>query len=241
MEHTTTDNRRTDAETKPPDGSVAQARADVYGLLAAVFDGDVETLQTALDDGTFVTLGAELPGDTAPDVLERPGFTAEKLRIGYDNLFVVPGQHYVPPFASAYVDDPSESFESDSPYHDAGQAGELFGDPAAAAAHSYATVGFEPERGDGVPDHIAAFFEFMQALCEREAVLLSRNPDSETAKKVATLRDRQRETVDRLGWLDLFHETVASEDTVEGVFAGLARFARTFVAWDAMEGIPDAD
>ncbi|AQL42410.1 dehydrogenase [Halorientalis sp. IM1011] len=226
-------------DTAPPtpaaDGSVARARASVYGLLAAAFDGEAETLATALEDGTFARLGAELPAEIPTDALTRADLDAEALRVGYDNLFVVPGPHYVPPFASAHADDPSESFESDSPYHDEGAAGELLGDPAATMARLYAQVGFEPDRGDGIPDHVAAELEFMSALCSREATLRERDGDG---SEIETLRDLQRTVVTELGWLDAFDDAVAEEDTVEGTFAALTRLARTFVAWDARDGIP---
>ncbi|WP_436930906.1 TorD/DmsD family molecular chaperone [Halosimplex halobium] len=222
------------------DADAARARAAVYGLLAAAFDGDHETLAAALGDGTLTDLVTRFPGDADGDALDRPDLDTEGLRVGYDNLFVVPGPHYVPPFASAWADDPSEDFESDSPYHDAGAAGELLGDPAAAAARSHAAVGFEPERGDAIPDHLAAELEFMRALCEREAALLADASDA-AAEELAAVRERQRETVGRLGWLDDFHETVEAEDAAEGVFAALARLARTFVAWDARSGIAAPD
>ena len=212
----------------------------MYGLLAATFDGDVETLATALADGSFARIAGTLPVDARTDALARTDLDADALMIGYDNLFVVPGPHFVPPFASAHADSPSESFESDSPYHEEGEAGELLGDPAAAAARSYDAAGFEPERGDGVPDHLAASFEFMRALCEREAALLARRDDEDggdPAAELRAVRALQRETTGRLGWLDAFHEAVECEDAVEGVFAALARFARTFVAWDARAGV----
>ncbi|MEA5386951.1 molecular chaperone TorD family protein [Haloarculaceae archaeon H-GB11] len=109
------------------------------------------------------------------------------------------------------------------------------GDPAAAASQSHAAAGFDPERGDGIPDHLAADLEFMRALCEREATHLAGGGDA--TDELATVREYQRVTVGRLGWLDDFHEAVEKKDTVEGVFAALARLARAFVAWDARHGI----
>ena len=226
-----------------PDARVmAQARARVYGLLAAIFDGEIDRLVAALDDGTFVDIAAVLPISIETDdlVVENPDERA--LKIGYDNLFVVPGDHYIPPFASAHATDPSEEFESDSPYHTAGEAGELLGDPAAAMAQLYDAAGFEPERGDDIPDHLAACFEFMRALCEREAALVDEtDPDDE----LDSVRELQASTLAQLGWLDGFEETVAATDSVEGVFAAVARIARTFTAWDAREGVaaeaPTAD
>jgi len=228
----TTDTGRGTSDTT--ESAVARARAEVYGLLSRVFDGDSETLSNALEDGTFTELAATLPAEMPADALARSDLDTESLEVGYDNLFVVPGPHYVPPFASAHADDPSESFESDSPYHEVGQSGELLGEPAAAAARTHSAVGFESQRGDGIPDHLAVDFEFMQLLCEHEARLLQ---SDESDDEVATVRELQRTTISRLAWLDTFHEAVAQHDTVEGIYAALARFARTFVAWDAEEGI----
>ena len=226
-----------DTDTLDDAAEAARARASVYGLLAATFDGDVETVAAALNEGTFAELAAALPVDIEPEPLERCDLDAEALAVAYDNLFVVPGPHYVPPFASAHDDDPSESFESDSPYHEEGAAGELLGDPAATVAQLHGATGFEPDRGDGIPDHLAALFEFMRALCEREAALIG---GEDASRALAVVREAQRETIALLGWLDEFDEAVAEADSVEGVFAALARTARTFTAWDAREGVHPA-
>ena len=228
--------------TDDPDANaMAHARGRVYGLLAAIFDGEVDRLVAALDDGTFADLAAVLPAELESDDLVVEDPDARALKIGYDNLFVVPGDHYIPPFASAHATDPSEEFESDSPYHTAGEAGELLGDPAAAMAQLYDAAGFEPERGDDIPDHLAACFEFMRALCEHEAALLNGTADDE----LDSIRELQASTLAQLGWLDGFEEAVAAADSVEGVFAAVARIARTFTAWDAREGVaaevPTAD
>jgi TorA maturation chaperone TorD len=235
--------KRSTGETLPSDGpadpepeAMAQARARVYGLLAATFDGETATTATALEDGAFDRLAAVLPVAIDTSDLAATDYDPVALGVGYDNLFVVPGAHYVPPFASAHATGPSEEFESDSKYHSAGEAGELLGDPAAEMAHIYDTAGFEPERGDGIPDHLAACLECMRALCEREAAILNGTDDEDA---LAGVRQLQALTLSHLGWLDRFEEAVAAEDTVEGVFATLARIARTFTAWDAREGVQE--
>jgi len=214
------------------EAELATARARLYRLLAATFDGEAETTAVALDRGVFAAVAEVFPIDIETADLRDDGYDADSLAIGYDNLFVVPGTHYVPPFASAHAVDPSEAFESDSRYHTAGEAGELLGDPAADMAQLYAVAGFTPERGDDIPDHIAACFEFMRALCERETALLE---DDGTEATLDAVRELQAQTLSRLSWIDRFEEAVASSDTVEGVFAAIARLARTFTAWDAQE------
>jgi TorA maturation chaperone TorD len=234
--------RPVSGDVPPDDRSMADARARVYGLLAATFDGEATTVARALEEKAYVSLAKAFPVSVDTDAL--CGFGAgdavdvDALAIGYDNLFVVPGDHYVPPFASAHAVDPSETFESDSRHHTAGEAGELLGDPAAEMARLYAAAGFEPERGDGIPDHLAAQFEFMRALCEREAALLDGEPDDDTdTEGLDRVRELQAHTLAQLGWLDQFETTVSTRDTVEGVFAALARLARTFAAWDARDGV----
>lgn len=208
-----------------------RVRARTYGLLAACLDGDLDVLAEAAENEYFVQLSAVFPVDFAPDLLGE--YDREALGVGYDNLFAVPGPHYVPPFASAHAADPSADYESDSAYHAADDGGELLGEPAAALSRLYAAAGFEPTRGDGMPDHVAAVFEFLGALAAAEADLRKAG-DSEDANGLA---DLQRRTLDQLGWLDEFHERVREADAAEGAFARLVGVARTFAAWDARSGV----
>lgn len=208
--------------------SFARARSELYDLLSAVFDGDVAVIQRALDDDTFVHIAETLPTDITTEKLRDRNLDAEGLKVGYDNLFAVPGAHYVPPFASAHVDDPTESFESDSAYHDAGTAGELYGDPAETVSEWYLRADFEPDRGDGIPDHLAAEFEFMAALTAVEASAL----ESSSPLQATEVRATQRELLDHLTWLEPFAEAVAENDSNEGFYAAIAAFAHAFVTWD---------
>jgi TorA maturation chaperone TorD len=223
--------------------AVARARAQVYALLAATFDGEIDVLRRAMAAGDFARFESVVPGDFDPGALRREDVDGEALRVGYDNLFVVPGPHYVPPFASAHADDPSERFESDSTYHEEGEAGELFGDPAVSVSSSHARFDFDPDRGDGIPDHVAAEFEFVSALASREAALLAGedplDPDAPPddapgdADPLVAIRRAQRSFLaEEVAWLDDFADAVEREDGAEGVFAAIARFASAFVEWD---------
>lgn len=214
---------------EPADADLARARADLYGLLAAAFDGETGTLAAAIREGALVDVAASLPVDLDASALDREAVDEEALSIAYDNRFVVPGPRYVPPFASAHRETPSAPFESDSPFRDGAEGGELLGDPAARMAALYERAGFRPERGD-FPDHVAAQFEFLAKTAAAEA---RRAADGDEAG-AATLRDLQRETLSRLGWLDAFHEAVAAVDE-EGVFAALVAVARTAAAWHARD------
>jgi TorA maturation chaperone TorD len=209
------------------DAAFASARARVYDLLSRAFDGQTDALAAALDDGVFVDVTDALPVTVDTEPLEAGEYDADALAIGYDNLFVVPGPHYVPPFASAHADDPSESVDSDSAFYDGESAGELLGDPAAEMAALYEQTAFEPQRGDGIPDHLAAQLEFLATLAATEAERLA---DADATHDVRAL---QRAVVQQLAWLDAFDAAVADADRAEGVFAALARITRTIVAQDA--------
>jgi TorA maturation chaperone TorD len=217
------------------DVEFARSRAKVYDLLAAAFDGDADVLASALADDAFTRLAGLVAGDIDTETLERTAVDEEAIRVGYDNLFVVPGPHYVPPFASAHLDEPSaEAFESDSHYHEEGSAGELFGEPAAVAATFYDQVGFMSDRGDGIPDHLAVELEFMSVLAQREASLLTDDEYDEAT--LADLRTLERTFLEQnVHWLDTFAADVADVDTAEELFATLAAFAREFVAWDTAQ------
>ncbi|MUV57173.1 molecular chaperone TorD family protein, partial [Halogeometricum sp. CBA1124] len=149
------------------DPAVCRTRARVYDLLAACLDGDVDAFVAAAERGDFARLSSSLPVDLDAEFAD--DYDREALSVGYDNLFVVPGAHYVPPFASAHATEPSTDYESDSAYHAAAAGGELLGEPAAAVARLYGVAGFEPTRGDGIPDHVAATFEFLGTLAAAEA------------------------------------------------------------------------
>lgn len=214
------------------DPEFARARSEIYDLLSRVFDGDVEVLKAAVEADAFDELAAVLPGDFETAAISGADLDEEALRVGYDNLFAVPGPYYVPPFASAHVEEPSESFESDSPYHDAGEAGELLGESAESFAALYSRTGFTPERGDGIPDHIAAEFEFMATLANGEARL----PEADVQGSTRTdLQSVQQQVVDHLEWIDAFAASVERSDSAEGIYAAVCAFTSGFVAWDQLQ------
>lgn len=211
-----------------------RARSHVYDLLAAAFDGDVDVLSRALSDGAFHDLARVLPQEVSADGLERRDLDPEALELGYDNLFVVPGDHYVPPFASAHLDSPEAAFESDSPYHEEGTAGELYGDPARRIAEYYDRIGFRPATGEGIPDHVAAELEFM-AVISRTKAELHGTDEADRDISIDAIADLEADCLDELAWLDRFADAVGRRDSREGIFAALADFAAGFVAWDAAE------
>lgn len=206
------------------DAEFAQARADLYDLLSRVLDGNVAVLMDAIESGAFTTFAGVFPVDFETAPLARDDLDPEALEIGYDNLFDVPGPYYVPPFASGHATNPSETFDSDARYHDEGTAGELLGDPAESVAGLYERTDFSPERGGGIPDHVAAEFEFMSRLSAQRTT--RRSADSEA------IRTLEAELLEHLEWIEAFAAEVAETDAAEGVYAAVCAFANAFVRWD---------
>jgi TorA maturation chaperone TorD len=207
--------------------AVDRHRAAVYDVLAAVFDGDVAALERALETNAFEPLDEELPGQAL--ALSAPELDRDALELGYDNLFVVPGPHFVPPFASAHRDEPSADFESDSPHHEPGRAGELLGDPAQEMAQLYDRVGFSPAVGEGFPDHLAAQLSFLAVLA-RTASELEAGTAVDGVDQ-STVRELEAATLDQLRWVETFADALDDRDG-DGVFAALASFTSRLLAWD---------
>jgi len=214
----------------------ARSRAHVYDLLAAAFDGQADVLVLAIEDGAFAELADVLPMEPALGSLDGTAPDAESLEIGYDNLFAVPGPHYVPPVASSHAGGSAGDLDSDSAYR-AADGGTFFGDPARRMAERYEQVGFEPGVGDGLPDHVAAELAFLSALAS--AIADRHEGGDGGSEELATLETLERETLAEMEWLDSFASAVADQDRGDGVYADLARFAASFVRWDADGRVED--
>lgn len=228
------------------DTEFAEARAELYDLLSRVFDGDVTVLMEAMETGAFTDFAAVLPADIDTDAVSREDLDREALAIGFDNLFEVPGPYYVPPFASGHATDPREAFDSDAKYHEVGTAGELLGEPAESVAELYERTNFTPERGGGIPDHVAAEFEFMASLVAQQAKLghddlAQLEPDDEAQHgpddqvTLEALLSVQEQMLDHLEWIDVFADEVSKKDTAEGVYAAVCSIANAFIAWDQQQ------
>ena len=205
----------------PDSATMAAARADLYELLATILDGDMKTLATALRNGSLASVGETMPIGRARDALDRDKIPPETLSRSYDNYFVIPGERYVPPIASAHRGAPSESFESDSPFHDEGSAGELLGDPAVTMSLLYEQVGFQPSCGD-FPDHVAAQIEFLAAMSRVEARRIETG-DADIIDRVQAIEAR---TLSQLGWLDTVHDKMATVDESDEVLTAVVALAR---------------
>ena len=210
-----------------------RARAQVYDLLSAVFDGDMVVFERALQDRAFDELASALSADLDVPTLAGQELDRSALEFGYDTLFEVPGSHHVPPFASAYVDEPTESYDSSSTHHEGGEAGELYGEPAARMADRFERVGYSPDLGEGIPDHVAAQLGFMAALSRTKYRLSVEGTDEPITPEA--IRTIATEALTDLDWLERFAKAVAATDASVGAFARLAAFTVAFVRWDAAE------
>ncbi|MBC7358926.1 MAG: molecular chaperone TorD family protein [Desulfacinum sp.] len=150
---------------------MGRARAEVYGFFSRVFlkrprEVDLNRLLAA---ETLDALGA-LYGDhpslnglrDVADEWSRGRLDPEEIQVQYDNLFLVPGPHYVPPYESVLLGDDAVG--------GAGRRGTLFGRKARRIASIYEEHGLGPSEGlDEFPDHIGVELAFMEYLCRRAA------------------------------------------------------------------------
>jgi TorA maturation chaperone TorD len=150
----------------------AQARANMYGFLSAVYLSPMEEclLRKIVDEDLLAELswlfGAPAAAElnsfaTGVDVTEHLG----TLRQEFMDLFAVPTGRYVSPFEDVYGGG-SAAGEL--------QRGPLLGARAIAVRRFYRQAGAEVDRAcKELPTHVGVELAFMRFLCEREAAALS--------------------------------------------------------------------
>ena len=146
---------------------LATARANVYGLLTAVFQGEPSSsFLTRLKDpeilGVFEALGLSL-GDDFQDLPNDR--LREELAIEFTRLFLGPGGH-ISPHESIHLNMGSA------------KDADLWGQATVAVKRFMEGAGLAV--GDvfsGMPDHISAELEFMRKLCEFEAAAWTREEE----------------------------------------------------------------
>lgn len=137
----------------------AMARANVYGLLAAVFRAEPSSsFLTRLKDpeilGVFEALDLSLSDEFRDLPSER---LQEDLAIEFTRLFLGPGSH-ISPHESLHTDRAS------------GGNADLWGPETVAVKRFMEAAGVTVDDGfTGMPDHICAELEFMQQLTTKEA------------------------------------------------------------------------
>lgn len=114
----------------------------VYGIFSALLLGQVERYRQVMEN---------LPVDIRRQFPFHQDFEEEKVAAAYDNLFVVPGDYYIPPYYSSY-------------------AGQYKDNELEIREHLLCLIGlferfgfYYPIEQEQLPDHIAMFFSFMQA------------------------------------------------------------------------------
>lgn len=151
----------------------------LFNLLAAAFlepptAGLVETLQPLLGKESLTASFSDLEGGRA-----------------FTRLLVGPGEGYVPPYASIYVN----AVPHEKPL--------LRGAEAAAAQAEYAAAGLElAPGGQQLPDHLGIELQFLAHLCRLEAE--ARETGDESAAQ--TWRARRADFIRQhlLNWLPAF-------------------------------------
>jgi len=157
----------------------ATARANVYGLLTAVFRAEPSSsFLTRLKDpeilGVFEALGLSLGGDFRDSPSEQ---LREDLAVEFTRLFVGPGGHISP---------------HESVHTDRGRGGnaDLWGPETVQVKRFMEAAGLTVDDGfTGMPDHICVELEFMQQLTTREAEAWT-EADEEFATNILKIEKR---------------------------------------------------
>ncbi len=149
---------------------MATARADVYGLLAAVFRAEPSSsFLTRLKDpeilGVFEGLGLSLGEEFRDSPSEQ---LREDLAVEFTRLFLGPGSHI----------SPHESLHTETA---GAMDGSFWGPETVKVKRFMEAAGLSVDDDfSGMPDHISAELEFMRKLCEFEAACWN-SADEETA------------------------------------------------------------
>lgn len=172
--------------------ALAKARADIYGLLAAVFRAEpTVALIREIKSPAFSSMLSELGFPLGGAFQERPSSDlAADLALEYTRLFIGPGPR-ISPHESLHVE--------------MGGASEnmLWGRKTVAVKRFIEATGLEYDDSfSGLPDHISAEFELMAKLAERESTSWSAGDEQDAS----WCREAQREFLDEhiLAWVPRF-------------------------------------
>ena len=201
----------------------ARRRADVYRLLADVFNAEptaemLDSLRRPEVVNAFEPLGItfaeeldRLEADLGKDRL------LEELQCEYTRLFIGPGKH-VGPYESLHRDD-----------HPSGHWG-----PSTAEVKRFVEhhgLSYEQEF-HGMPDHISAEFQFISMLADAEAEALERGEDEKADQAAKIRRTFHLEHVVR--WVAVFCDKVV-EAAAFCFYKDFARMAKALVEIDTDE------
>jgi TorA maturation chaperone TorD len=174
----------------------AQARADMYGFLAAVYlrPPTPDLMRYLLAEDFLEELSSLFGGEIVADLKKfaadiHPDSDFAAVDQEYMNLFAVPTGRYVTPFEDVYRGIGSEGML---------QRGPLLGERAIAARRIYRAAGADMDREcRELPTHIGVELSFMSFLCQRQAA--ARHDEEE--QKLPT--DEKRTVADSVRYREL--------------------------------------
>lgn len=176
----------------------AQARADIYSFLAAVFTSHPSEESVRGIHAMASTLGVPCSN----------GFSLDELDREYMELFVIPNPRYVAPYESVFRDRwllPAALKPGSNPAETGLTIkGLLMGESTLQVRQCYLEAGLLPD--EDLPDHIGNELRFMAYLWAKEAGSL---PDE--AQVWAELRAKFRQE-HLLKWIGQLHEHVVESD-----------------------------
>ncbi len=197
----------------------AAGRANVYGLLSAVFRAEPSSsfLARFRDPeilGVLDALNLSLGDDFRDSSNEQ---LCEDLAVEYTRLFLGPGSH-ISPHESLHTDRAS------------GGNADLWGPETVAVKRFMEAAGLTVDDGfTGMPDHICAELEFMQQLTTREAEAWTES-DEEFATNILKIERRfYDEHLSR--WVARFCDRVI-ENTVHPFYQGIAEVTKSFLEYE---------
>ena len=217
----------------------AQARADMYAFLAAVYlrppTPDLMRYLLAEDflEELSSLFGEEIVADLkkfAADTHSDSDFAAVDQE--YMNLFAVPTGRYVTPFEDVYRGITSEGMLKRGP---------LLGERAIAARRIYRAAGADMDRTcKELPTHIGVELSYMSFLCERQAAAIRDEegqalPDEEKRAAADSVRYRilQKKFLNEHlnAWFPHLSRSIQA-NAKSNFYRGLARITEAFLAYD---------
>lgn len=179
------------------------ARSSVYGLLARFLLGEWEQIKLSLTERPpdWKQIPNELRG-----ILERLARTSSfAMKVEYDNLFVVPGKYYVPPFERVYQD-------------------------AEAVEQIYQQTGFTfPALREEASDHLGCEMAFMQALILEQQAAAEKGQSELVEHWTGMQQQFLNEHLSK--WIGKVRDRVETMEP-DGLYVQVLSFAEEFVRFD---------
>jgi putative dimethyl sulfoxide reductase chaperone len=202
--------------------TAARQRSNIYGLLAALYRQEMTSeLLGQIKDPQIMGVLSDFGSEGMRDLMEKPEKAVlEELAMEYARLFLGPGKHISP-------------HESIHHRRDDGQFGQLWGASTVEVKKFISATGldYSPDY-NGLPDHIAVEFEFMQqvALEEEQAW------EEPVKDKALFCQSIQKRFVDEhlIRWIPTFCEKVIKETDLP-FYRELAELTENFIELEKEE------